>query len=859
MEHNHSIPKTKHIHKSIQFILFTLVFSLCITFITPLTAHADEIITQVEAECSDGTVTSSGGKWYATYCPTAGYKGQGVLLYLLERDGGGAVAGTTPKAFACGETMESYELHAQDKYNRYPEVTTWEGTDPYWSGAVPNNGGFIKDSITFNTTAIKSWLKTPYDGNSTQGIWMIKSIWGPDIATRFTNEEIILVAEPIVAVKFAQYCSETLKFEKGCDSEVEIRKKISRLFNSVNKLENTEFSPDLFDLLDECIGLLDDVIMGVYYGPIATDVVYDVIDKLNNLNGHINLYYPLGDTYAGTPKMVASYYASLSPEQHITGWTQDGNWKKSDSGQVYYRKLANAAAVIMQGSIICSNANFTLWNRTLKEARQIHPDSNIQTYSIGMLAMLAFTSEDGQTTADESLIPTEHPAPDESDGTTTIIKSYRTRNTTTNTLQDRGTYPRSNLTNKITIEDEDTYKVIAWKTSTQLNSSISSLTWESSVPGIIGDQGTSSTSLTLPASQKYLYVLLEKPDTPTLATTNYTLTQSSITRHIYLSQPDAQLTMPQIQSHTFTWYIPAHPEGTCGGHPYNFHCGHSHNSDCYTDELDCTNTSPTHTHTDSCYDTQLDCNHSCNDDCAWDTAYCTWGQWTNTDLTFNLTNTDSNSYPDILATKSGWQTPSFLNTIQVWNDSRNRGTQSAFTVSNTSSVDYTCIIHRGKDKLTLASWKNSATVNSSLSGVSSSGYSVANTNQGTRQTADYNDSFTINIANGSSDLTTSRGITSGSGHGDCNDYNVTGSFVTSTSFNAQPIVQVQVYSGNPSAATNNTECTSTDIITTSGSTIHSGRMVPSGTITLIIIVIVYSFISIFTYSFSYISINRALH
>lgn len=84
MEHNHSIPKTKHIHKSIQFILFAVVISLCITFITPLTAHADSSSTEVEAEHSDGTYTSSNGRWVATYAKDAGYKGQGVLGILID-------------------------------------------------------------------------------------------------------------------------------------------------------------------------------------------------------------------------------------------------------------------------------------------------------------------------------------------------------------------------------------------------------------------------------------------------------------------------------------------------------------------------------------------------------------------------------------------------------------------------------------------------------------------------------------------------------------------------------------------------------------------------------------------------------
>lgn len=134
--------------------------------------------------------------------------------------------------------------------------------------------------------------------------------------------------------------------------------------------------------------------------------------------------------------------------------------------------------------------------------------------------MLAFTEDGGQTTCNERLIPTPHEAPDESDGVYTIIKSYRTRNTETNTLTDDGTYPFNNVTNTIIIEneglDEGCYQVIAWKTSTENITNLAnfSVTWESSVPGIIGEQGDTITQVELPPSHKYLYVLLEKPDTP---------------------------------------------------------------------------------------------------------------------------------------------------------------------------------------------------------------------------------------------------------------------------------------------------------------------------------------------------------
>lgn len=54
---------------------------------------------------------------------------------------------------------------------------------------------------------------------------------------------------------------------------------------------------------------------------------------------------------------------------------------------------------------------------------------NVEGYGIGIV-----WNEGFQTTADEPLQPTPHSAPNESTGTTTIIKSYRTRNAETNEL-----------------------------------------------------------------------------------------------------------------------------------------------------------------------------------------------------------------------------------------------------------------------------------------------------------------------------------------------------------------------------------------------------------------------------------------
>lgn len=155
--------------------------------------------------------------------------------------------------------------------------------------------------------------------------------------------------------------------------------------------------------------------------------------------------------------------------------------------------------------------------------------------------------DDDQTTCDEPKIPAPHDPPDESTGKTTIIKNYRTKNTITNVKTDDGKTHRDNVSNKITIEDEDpAYKVIGWATSNQKNYNIDSRTWETSVPGIKTQHGTSAGSVTLNSpNETVLYVLLEKRElgTPTdvWPDPNYKISQSTITRKVKISSPDRLL------------------------------------------------------------------------------------------------------------------------------------------------------------------------------------------------------------------------------------------------------------------------------------------------------------------------------
>ena len=542
------VSKQKTIHNfNLRFfciLLAIVMLSLIGLSYTGITVYADTG-TSVEAEHSDGSYTSSGGKWYATYSRSGGYKGQGVLLYLLERNGGGAVAGTTPKAYACGSRMEGYELHAQDKYNRYPEVTHWESGNPHWAtgGAVPNNGGFMKNSTSSNVAAIKAWLKTP-TGETTNGINMVKTIWGSDIATRFTNEEIILVAEPIVAVQFSEYYEiPGLTFRDGASvgeafmTLIDFRAKVVGLPDDTD----TEVSTDLRRKLDESTNQMQNLLTG-HFGDATLRILKDsIISSLGHIAMSVNGYYPLGEVYAGTPKMVASYYAGLALDNSVFV-PSSSTLRKAESGRKYYRLSANAATYIPSTSTICSNAGFDLWP-TGSNVRIYHPDSNLETYSIGMLAMLAFTEDGGDYTHtyDTSCGSTPGKAPEYIPTPTTsslsrsytIIKAYRTLNTSTSstsTYINDGVYTREDTIGKILIEDEPTYTVVDWFTTSTPTATVGlsdATRWnESKSHASIMEQGNSSLAspITLPSAQKYLYVLLECTHTSSPPTdANYTL------------------------------------------------------------------------------------------------------------------------------------------------------------------------------------------------------------------------------------------------------------------------------------------------------------------------------------------------
>lgn len=385
---------------------------------------------------------------------------------------------------------------------------------------------------------------------------------------------------------------------------------------------------------------------------------------------------------------------------------------------------------------------------------------------------------DAQTTCNEQKQPEPHEPADESTGVYKIVKSYRIRNLDTNVLTDKGTYVKPDSSPKISIEDESEYKLIAWKTSTTYKSDISSIKWESTVPAVHKQSGTTPTTIEMKAPETTLYLLLEKPEnesTPVTGQADFVMSQSTITRKIKLSYPDNNgITI--MKDTLFKWVRPAH-KSSCSGHSY-------------ADGKD----SEGHT--------------------KYSTAYCSYGKFTDNAVRFSLKNSEKSNYPDIVATKSGWEnvTTTGLSayTKRYVSGTTSTTSSSSFSIKN---WDYSCVLLRGKDKLTVASWKNTdlgtAAANTDLASVSSSGFSIGNSATGSRKKTTYYDKFVATFEDDSPDLKTTYSTTSGDGHGhNCGTNDKSYVLTPNPSLTMNVGVKVETYSGSESGGTIDSSCDS---------------------------------------------------
>ena len=391
------------------------------------------------------------------------------------------------------------------------------------------------------------------------------------------------------------------------------------------------------------------------------------------------------------------------------------------------------------------------------------PADLLMKHSYGMARL--GTNPDAQTTCDEPKQPEPHEPPNESQNTFKIVKSYRTYNETTGVRTDKGTFVKPDSSPNIRIEDESEYKLVEWKTSTTYKPDILSTEWEKQVPGTHKQGGKSPATIEMRSPETTLYLLLEKPEKeadPVNGKADFIISQSTITRKIKLSYPDNS-GLKIMKDVDFKWISPAHKSS----------CSHTHSWDCGGCKTDSEGNSYCGGHSHS--------------------VSCTWGKWADNSVTFSLKNSKKSDYPDIVATKAGWESVTTTGlsayTKRTVSKTRNTVGSSQFSIKD---WDYSCVLLRGKDKLTVASWKNTdlgTAANTDLAGVSASGFSIGNSTSQSRKKTAYFDNFKATFTDNSSDPATTYSTTAGTG---CHDNNNCGGNSRTYSLTPNPSLNLDI-------------------------------------------------------------------
>lgn len=186
------------------------------------------------------------------------------------------------------------------------------------------------------------------------------------------------------------------------------------------------------------------------------------------------------------------------------GWAIYYNNKGQSNGDKYIQKMTHQA---LPYSMVLDRDYFGLGSHAGEGMRRLENSEIIGSgYGIHIISL---ADPSLQTTYDESQGDTPSPAPIESVGQITIVKNYREKDRTTNTYEEKGCYIRNSLSGKIQIEDELSYKVVGWAVSTTTTPSptISSLTWESSIPNTITSTGTTPTTVDITTPSTCLYII----------------------------------------------------------------------------------------------------------------------------------------------------------------------------------------------------------------------------------------------------------------------------------------------------------------------------------------------------------------
>lgn len=543
---------TKKAYQSFKLAMLSLLL-MFIFSAYPLTVHADSaagaIIDSLGRGSTAGTSTIQKG---------ISYTRTGYLCYLLTKDGN-PIPGMTAKAFRSpGCVLHDGTLSiAKSRKGNYT-ADSFVGDAPW--GCPPFGNSDSYGNVTTNEPTIKAWLAQKEADGVVNAIKFVGDTWGGSAADKFADDEYVLVIETMVNFQYSVPDGSTGSSSSGSTSDGMTLEQANAYVTGLSGevlAEAAKNSGSASALIyasqyeqylawfraGEDIENEDGTVMSTTeVGRLLTNLVMNmkgsIIREMTTRysNGYV---FSVGSTssggrqYFGTPILgtlpnVLDYRTTYIPEC-------TSNWFAS-----YTNKAAAFAEYITAGKA-GERAGFRPWTGSTTEKLT---DGQVKEYGVGLMVISAhdnITTDATHTWDAENCGSTPGKAPEYIPTPTTsslsrsytIIKAYRTLNTSTSstsTYNNDGVYTREDTIGKILIEDEPTYTVVDWFTTSTPTATVGlsdATRWnESKSHASIMEQGDSSLAspITLPSAQKYLYVLLECTHTSSPPTdANYTL------------------------------------------------------------------------------------------------------------------------------------------------------------------------------------------------------------------------------------------------------------------------------------------------------------------------------------------------
>lgn len=545
---------TKKAYQSFKLAMISLLL-MFIFSAYPLTVHAIS-----ESEAAGAIIDSLGrGSTAGTSTIQKGisYTRTGYLCYLLTKDGN-PIPGMTAQAFRSPDCSlhEGTAWIAKSRKGNYT-ASSFVGVAPW--GCPPFGNSDSYGNVTTNEPTIKAWFAEVASNGNPNAVNFVHQTWGDtDITKKFMDDEYVLVIETMVNFQYSVPDGSAGSSSSGSTSGGMTKAEAIAYINNLSNEELIKAARDAhasayldhYDYYDNAINNY----MAGHASEIRTADGIRVIDVLtakelrdSSIDGmrsavrlematrYTNGYvFSLGSTssggrqYFGTPILgtlpnVLDYRTTYIPEC-------TSNWFAS-----YTNKAAAFAEYITAGKA-GERAGFRPWTGSTTEKLT---DGQVKEYGVGLMVISAhdnITTDATHTWDAENCGSTPGKAPEYIPTPTTsslsrsytIIKAYRTLNTST--YINDGVYTREDTIGKILIEDEPTYTVVDWFTTSTPTATVGlsdATRWnESKSHASIMEQGDSSLTspITLPSAQKYLYVLLECTHTSSPPTdANYTL------------------------------------------------------------------------------------------------------------------------------------------------------------------------------------------------------------------------------------------------------------------------------------------------------------------------------------------------